>query len=105
MNKYENLYPNKRIKSFRYNLLHIMRVFLLLMTIGLGTTFANVTSAQTKIDINVNNISLEDFFKEIQTKSEFIFFYKDDVLHYKVSLKLKKATLQIYWIRLLKILT
>ncbi len=70
-----------------------MRVFLLLMTIGLGSVFANSTTAQTKIDINVSDISLEDLFKEIQTKSEFIFFYKDDVMNHKVSLKLKKATL------------
>ncbi|MGV8814384.1 MAG: TonB-dependent receptor [Gelidibacter sp.] len=70
-----------------------MRVFLLLMTIGLGSVFANSNSAQTKIDINVRDISLEELFKEIQTKSEFIFFYKDDVMNHKVSLKLKKATL------------
>ncbi|MEZ4793323.1 MAG: TonB-dependent receptor [Gelidibacter sp.] len=70
-----------------------MKVFLLLVTFGLGSVFANSTAAQTKIDINVNDIPLEEFFKEIQSKSEFIFFYKDDILHYKVSLKLKKATL------------
>lgn len=70
-----------------------MRVFLLLMTIGLGSVFANGTNAQTKIDIDVSDISMEELFKEIQNKSEFIFFYKDDVLHHKVSLKLKKATL------------
>ncbi len=93
MNKYENLYPIPRIKSFRYYLLHIMRVFLLLVTIGLSSVFANSTAAQTKIDINVSDISLEELFKEIQSKSEFIFFYKDDVMHHKVSLKLKKATL------------
>lgn len=93
MNKYENLYPIQRIKSFRYYLLHVMRVFLILVTIGLSSVFATSTTAQTKIDINVSDISLEELFKEIQSKSEFIFFYKDDVMHYKVSLKLKKATL------------
>ncbi|MEZ4856267.1 MAG: TonB-dependent receptor [Gelidibacter sp.] len=70
-----------------------MRVFLLLMTIGLSSAFANNTKAQTKIDINVTNVSLEELFKEIQNKSEFIFFYKDDVLNHKVTLHLKKATL------------
>lgn len=95
MNKYENLYPVKRLKSFRCYLLHIMRIFLLLVTIGLGSVFANKTDAQTKIDINVSDISLEELFKEIQNKSEFIFFYKDDVLRYKVSINLKKATLPV----------
>jgi TonB-linked SusC/RagA family outer membrane protein len=70
-----------------------MKVFLLLITIGLSSAFANSTKAQTKIDINVNDVSLEELFKEIQKKSEFIFFYKDDVLNHKVSLNLKKATL------------
>lgn len=93
MNKYENLYPNHRIKSFRYHLLHMIRALLLLMTFGLSSVFANSSNAQTKIDINVNDVSLEELFKEIQNKSEFIFFYKDDVLHHKVSLKLKNATL------------
>ncbi|MEO7284837.1 TonB-dependent receptor [Gelidibacter sp.] len=92
MNKNENLYSFKRIKSFRYYLVHMMRVFLLLVTLGLGSAFANFSKAQTKMDINVKDVSLEELFNEIQTKSEFIFFYKDDVLRHKVSLKLKNAT-------------
>lgn len=70
-----------------------MRVFLLLITIGLSSAFANSSKAQTKIDISVNNVSLEQLFKEIQRKSEFIFFYKDNVLNHQVSLKLRNATL------------
>lgn len=93
MNKYENLYSFKRIKSLRYYLVNIMRIFLLLITIGLSSAFANMSNAQTKIDINVSNITLEELFKEIQDKSEFIFFYKDNVLNHKVSLNLKGATL------------
>jgi TonB-linked SusC/RagA family outer membrane protein len=72
-----------------------MRVFLLLITIGLSSAYANSSYAQTKIDINVNDVSLEDLFKEIQNKSEFIFFYKDNILNNnkRVTLKLKKATI------------
>ncbi|RAJ22074.1 TonB-linked SusC/RagA family outer membrane protein [Gelidibacter algens] len=92
MNKNENLYSFKRIKSFRYYLVHMMRVFLLLVTLGLSSAFANFSKAQTKMDINVKDVSLEELFKEIQNKSEFIFFYKDDVLKHKVSLSLKNAT-------------
>ncbi|HUH29042.1 TonB-dependent receptor [Gelidibacter sp.] len=92
MNKNENLYSFKRIKSFRYYLVHMMRVFLLLITLGLSSAFANFSEAQTKMDINVKNVSLEELFKVIQNKSEFLFFYKDDVLKHKVSLKLKNAT-------------
>ncbi|HXJ99754.1 MAG TPA: TonB-dependent receptor plug domain-containing protein, partial [Gelidibacter sp.] len=70
----------------------MMRVFLLLVTFGLGSAFANFSKAQTKMDINVKDVSLEELFNEIQSKSEFIFFYKDAVLKHKVSLKLKNAT-------------
>jgi TonB-linked SusC/RagA family outer membrane protein len=93
MNKYENLYVFKSVKSLRYYLVNIMRIFLLLITIGLSSAFANTSNAQTKIDINVNNVTLEELFKDIQSKSEFIFFYKDNVLKYNVSLNLKNATL------------
>ncbi|HLT33415.1 MAG TPA: TonB-dependent receptor plug domain-containing protein, partial [Aquaticitalea sp.] len=72
----------------------MMRVFLIVITIGLGSVFGNSSHAQTKIDINVRNVSLEELFKEIQSKSEFIFFYKDNVLHHSVSLKFKNATLK-----------
>jgi TonB-linked SusC/RagA family outer membrane protein len=93
MNKYENLYFFKSVKSFKYYLVNIMRIFLLLITIGLSSAFANNVNAQTKIDVNVSNVTLEELFKDIQGKSEFIFFYKDNVLKYKVSLNLKDATL------------
>jgi TonB-linked SusC/RagA family outer membrane protein len=93
MNKNKNLYALKSINSLTYYLVNIMRIFLLLITIGLSSAFAPTTKAQTEIDINVSNVSLEELFKQIQNKSEFIFFYKDDVLEHKVTLNLKKASL------------
>ncbi len=92
MNKNKTLYPCLRLKSISYYLLHIMRVFLIFLTIGLSSAFASTTDAQTRIDIAVNQVSLEQLFKEIQSKSEFIFFYKDDVRNYKVSMNIKGAT-------------
>uniref|UniRef100_UPI003AB5EEA2 SusC/RagA family TonB-linked outer membrane protein n=1 Tax=Winogradskyella sp. TaxID=1883156 RepID=UPI003AB5EEA2 len=92
MNKNENLYALRSVKSLRYNLVNIMRVFLLLITIGLSSAFANTTIAQTKIDVNVKNVTLEELFRDIQSKSEFIFFYKDNVLKYNVTLNVKNAS-------------
>ncbi|EPR71200.1 TonB-dependent receptor [Winogradskyella psychrotolerans RS-3] len=92
MNKNENLYASRSVKSLSYYLVNIMRVFLLLITIGLSSAFANTTTAQTKIDVNVNNVTLEELFKDIQSKSEFIFFYKDNVLKYNVTLNVKNAS-------------
>ena len=72
-----------------------MRIFLLFIAIGLSSGYANISYAQTKIDIDVNNVTLEGLFKEIQSKSEFIFFYKDDIIdpQKKVTLRLKNARL------------
>ncbi|WP_170146698.1 TonB-dependent receptor [Maribacter vaceletii] len=71
-----------------------MRIFLLVIVLGLGSVYANPSYAQTKIDINVSNIGLEDLFVEIQNKSEFVFFYKDATLdkNKKISLKYNEIT-------------
>ncbi|GAB1855482.1 TonB-dependent receptor [Flavobacteriaceae bacterium MHTCC 0001] len=47
------------------------------------------------MDIDVKKVSLEELFKEIQNKSEYIFFYKDDIIDQKlkVSVKLQDAIL------------
>ncbi|WP_299316779.1 TonB-dependent receptor [uncultured Maribacter sp.] len=74
-------------------ILTIMRIFLLFIGIGLSSVYANSVFAQNKIEIDVKNISVEEFFEEIQKSSEYVFFYKDNVLNTskKISLKLKNA--------------
>lgn len=95
MNKIVNLSPLGTITPLRSYFWTIMRVLLLLIGIGLSTAYANSSYAQTKIDIDVNDVVLEDLFKEIQAKTEYVFFYKDDVLdsNKKVSLSLKNVKL------------
>ena len=95
MNKILNPNLLGAVIPIRFNLFTIMRVFLLLIVMGLSSVYANSTYAQTKINIDVNNVNLEDLFKEIQGKSEFIFFYKDDVLNKdkRITLHLKRTTL------------
>ncbi len=95
MNKIVNLSPLGTITPLRSYFWTIMRVLLLLIGIGLSTAYANSSYAQTKIDIDVNDVVLEDLFKEIQAKTEYVFFYKDDVLdkNKKVSLSLRNVKL------------
>lgn len=92
MNNIKNLYSLLRVKSFRYYLGHMIRTFILFISIGISSTMANTTEAQTKIDIKVTNVSLAQLFNEIQSKSDYIFFYKDDVLKYNVTLELEEST-------------
>lgn len=95
MNKIANPKPLGRIISLRSYLWTIMRIFLLFIAIGLSSGYANSSYAQTKINLDVNDVTLEDLFKEIQAKSEFIFFYKDDIIDpkQKVTLQLEDAML------------
>ncbi|SFR84091.1 TonB-linked outer membrane protein, SusC/RagA family [Maribacter stanieri] len=93
-------YFNRRVPCWdKFSLTHaihtIMRIFLLFIAIGLSSAYANNTYSQTKLDINVNKVPLANLFHEIQEKSEYIFFYNDEVLLNSgyVSLNLKGATL------------
>ncbi|WP_047246636.1 SusC/RagA family TonB-linked outer membrane protein [Maribacter thermophilus] len=80
-------------KTLSTAILVIMRTFLLFIGIGLTSVYGNIILAQNEVQINVRNITIEEFFEEIQNKSDFVFFYNDDVLKTKkkISLKLKKA--------------
>ncbi|MFK5972274.1 MAG: TonB-dependent receptor [Flavobacteriaceae bacterium] len=95
MNKIPNPKSIGDVFTLRSNLRTIMRVFLTLIAMGLSAAYANPTYSQTKIDIDVKDVNLEELFQEIQGKSEFIFFYKDDVLDKdkRVTLHMKKTTL------------
>jgi TonB-linked SusC/RagA family outer membrane protein len=92
MKKNKNYFSLGNLYSLKNFLVNIMRIFFLLITIGLSSAFATTSKAQTKIDIAVKNVSLETLFEQIQKKSEFIFFYKDNVINYNVSLNLKETT-------------
>lgn len=93
-------YFNRRVPCWdKISLTHaihtIMRIFLLFIAIGLSSAYANITYSQTKLDIQVKEVPLETLFQEIQKKSEYIFFYNDDILKNSgnVSLNIKGATL------------
>ena len=93
-------YFNRRVASWgkicsKHVTYTIMRTFLLFVAMGLSSAYANVTYSQTKIDIEVVEVPLQTLFREIQNKSEYIFFYKDELLvnSNRVTVKVKGATL------------
>src|SRR5690606_36581510 len=84
------------VKKFLWNdILTLMRIFLFFICIGLSSVYANYSYSQTKIDIDVQDLTYEELFSKIQSKTKYIFFYKDDVLDSdkRVSLKFENATL------------
>lgn len=80
-------------KNLCNGILTVMRIFLLLIGIGLTSAYANTALGQAKIDINVKSVTIGELFNEIQSSSQYIFFYKDDVLQTskKVSLRLENV--------------
>lgn len=96
MNNYLRCAPYSANSTIRHIINNIMRTIALLLTFGLSTVMANDSYSQTSMDIKVEQVSLETLFSEIQNNSEFIFFYKDDIIptDTKVTVSKKKATLQ-----------
>ncbi|WP_111707417.1 TonB-dependent receptor [Lutibacter citreus] len=95
MNKIFIRLQKGREKALINVVLTIMRVFIFFIIFGLGSVYANSSYSQVKININVQNVSIEELFKEIQNKSEYIFFYEDNVIDkdVRVSIKLNDAML------------
>ncbi|TSE05547.1 TonB-dependent receptor [Aquimarina algiphila] len=76
-------------------LLTIMRVFILFLFFGLTSVYANNSYSQTKLNINLKNATFEELFDQIHSQSEFIFFYKDDIIktNNTITLSLKESTI------------
>jgi TonB-dependent SusC/RagA subfamily outer membrane receptor len=68
-----------------------MRVFILVLYLGLTSIYANVAKAQNEISVKVQGASLQTLFNAIQQKSDYVFFYNDDLLS-----SAKKVTLNQY---------
>ena len=81
--------------TVRGSVLTVMRILLISIITGLTTVYARESAGQTNMDVSVNQVTIEEFLKEIQNKSEYVFFYNDEVLktQKKISVKLKDAAL------------
>lgn len=58
-----------------------MRTLILFIALNLGLSYANESYSQHKLNVKVENATLEELFETIQNQSEYIFFYKDDVIN------------------------
>ncbi len=95
MNKTVRLIPDPRKNNFTVKIQSLFKTFFLIVTIGLGSAYANNTYPQSKIDFKATEITFEEFFKKLQNKTDYLFFYKDDVLDdsAKLTFNFKQRTL------------
>ncbi|AYN66356.1 TonB-dependent receptor [Euzebyella marina] len=96
MNKYPRCASQSGNITAKHIIKSVMRTIVLLLTFGLTTVMANDTFSQTRMNIKVEQVSLENLLNEIQRNSKFIFFYRDDILPKgeKVSVAKEDATLE-----------
>ena len=78
------------------NLLKKMKLLIAFFFAGLLGVSASTYSQETKLSLNVDEITLKEAFKQIEKKSEFVFFYNEDYIdvYRKVSLKAKDESVE-----------
>lgn len=67
-------------KIINLTFIFLMRVFILVLYLGLTSIYANVAKAQNEIAVKVEGASLQKLFAAIQQKSDYVIFYNDDLL-------------------------
>jgi len=76
---YLNPYP-LGIKGPRTKMLIVMKLTLLFLFIGVVGVSAESYSQNTKISLKIMDGTLFDLFSEIESKSEFLVFYQDEII-------------------------
>lgn len=71
----EGLFPDRRKV---HKILLTMRVIVILFFLSLVHVSASVYSQKTRVNVRVENATLQQVFQTIQEQSEFDFFYKDE---------------------------
>jgi len=73
MKKKMNCYALPRNGMFK--LWRIMRLTFFIVLLGLLRVSANVYSQQTKLSMDLDNVTLKEAFREIEDRSNYVFFY------------------------------
>ena len=79
-----------KLNAKQKKVIHIMKCCLIFIILGMGSCFANETYSQTTLfTLEYNNLAVKEIIREIEQKSEYIFFYLDNTmdLNRKASVK------------------
>src|SRR5699024_5377005 len=75
----------------------IMKLTTLLLVISMGTCYSSISYSQsTRISVDLKGETIKQVLSEIEKKSEYVFFYLDDVLdvNRKVTVSAKNETVE-----------
>jgi TonB-linked SusC/RagA family outer membrane protein len=88
----------KEAKNHQRNFLaKCLLIFTLLVFSG-SLVFGSVYSKNTKFTLNMENVTLEQVFNTIESQSEFIFFYKSDVVDVDKTVSVKTENRRVEFI-------
>lgn len=81
---------------YRYKALHIMRLSILLLFLGIFTVSATGYSQDTRVSIDVDNKTVNEVFSEIKAQTNYSFWFdiKDVDINRKVSVNAKNETVK-----------
>jgi TonB-linked SusC/RagA family outer membrane protein len=86
------------------NLLKKMKLLVAFFFAGLLAVSASTYSQQTKLNLKFNEVTVKEVFKQIEERSEFVFFYNEDYIdvYRKVSIDVKDENVESILNELLK---
>lgn len=85
----KNTFYGLRFQSIN-KLLLIMKICLILLLVSVASVHANVGYAQdVKLNINLQNATIQELIREIENQSEFIFVFCDNVIDLKQRVSIK----------------
>ena len=83
--------------GLRYTL-HIMKIIIILLVLGIGNSFSMTYSQNTLLSLDINKQSIKEVIGIIEKKSEYVFFFSDNVrqdLEKSVDIKVNSKTLDV----------
>ena len=81
--------------EFFLKVIMVMKITIFFLLIAISSTFAKSSYSQnTRFSLRMENVTIQQVFDEIQKKSEFIIFYKDDQvdLNHRSNVDVENAT-------------
>ena len=83
--------------GLRYTL-HIMKIIIILLVLSIGNSFSMTYSQNTLLSLDINKQSIKEVIGVIEKKSEYVFFFSDNVrqdLEKRVDIKVNSKTLDV----------
>ena len=73
------------------NTFKVMKIILLLLTIGMSNIYATVFSQSLKIDLALKNVTIKEAFENIENQTNYKFLFRSDLINVDKSINLENS--------------